>query len=914
MRNLVHGRLVGLLFCLLTLLWNVSCTDENPGFSHESTQSELLHINGFVLVPANGKSTFLGTDEENARRSEMPKMKVRFTYDFYISEHEVTRGEYLALRGNAGAECIADCSEKIPVTNVSFFDAVLYANAKSKAERLDTVYTYTKASFNELGGCDNLEGLVFHENVKGFRLPTEAEWVYVANQKWNAETGWHSENSGFKLQDVMTSPANALGVFDMAGNALEWVNDWLTYFKSGTVTNFVGGADGGSLGERVVKGGSFRNEVSQIKTFSRGDIYTVISSTKGDYLGFRLALGAIPNASRLDERGSVKESVLDLLADTYEVEHLTGTFDTKLVFRNDETGNLSFIDYGYGVNSVVEIKDTLQVYHPDVSPDGNLVAFCTGIEGGVGPSSVYVRNLDASGSGLVKLDVENAAIPRWRLLENGDTAIVYVSTAADNSDGAAFALSSTWQVTFSNGKFGVPQKLFDGAYHGGVNNRLAVTGSKLLRVHRMSENSGELAERDFIWYGGSQACNVSLANDGSDRTLFLDFEGPVGVQFVGLSYRAHERLLIMNGDGELVHSVAAPEGYTFDHTEWVLGGSNLAVATLANIDGAHRKIALIDLSSDSIRVLVEGNELWHPCLWHSRNRYGSETINTDSAGVYYHPSATYSALELRVKMERFWENRDQITAVALGSSRTMFALHDKDVKSNHLLNMAFSSGQMTGMSYLFYNYVLNHLKNLKFLILEMSPAMLWTDRYDTWVAVIYDKVPGYKYDEDHKFWTDGLPEHFVDAVKATPRPQTAVQFEYDLEDFLMPSRSWTLAVCIRDSNELKLDAPLYKRNWNTFEAMVQTAREKGITVIVTVLPQHPGFAKTGTFGIYGPKRSYAKMIIENVEKMDVVLFDENKFGEHDYTDEMAYNTDHLSALGAQQYTRRLDSLLATLGE
>jgi hypothetical protein len=244
----------------------------------------------------------------------------------------------------------------------------------------------------------------------------------------------------------------------------------------------------------------------------------------------------------------------------------------------------------------------------------------------------------------------------------------------------------------------------------------------------------------------------------------------------------------------------------------------------------------------------------------------------------------------------------------------MFALHDKDVKSNHLLNMAFSSGQMTGMSYLFYNYVLNHLKNLKFLILEMSPAMLWTDRYDTWVAVIYDKVPGYKYDEDHKFWMDGLPEHFVDAVKATPRPQTAVQFEYDLEDFLMPSRSWTLAVCIRDSNELKLDAPLYKRNWNTFEAMVQTAREKGITVIVTVLPQHPGFAKTGTFGIYGPKRSYAKMIIENVEKMDVVLFDENKFGEHDYTDEMAYNTDHLSALGAQQYTRRLDSLLATLGE
>jgi hypothetical protein len=32
-------------------------------------------------------------------------------------------------------------------------------------------------------------------------------------------------------------------------------------------------------------------------------------------------------------------------------------------------------------------------------------------------------------------------------------------------------------------------------------------------------------------------------------------------------------------------------------------------------------------------------------------------------------------------------------------------------------------------------------------------------------------------------------------------------------------------------------------------------------------------------------------------------------GLHDYSDEMAVNTDHLSALGARQLTERLDSLL-----
>ena len=43
-----------------------------------------------------------------------------------------------------------------------------------------------------------------------------------------------------------------------------------------------------------------------------------------------------------------------------------------------------------------------------------------------------------------------------------------------------------------------------------------------------------------------------------------------------------------------------------------------------------------------------------------------------------------------------------------------------------------------------------------------------------------------------------------------------------------------------------------------------------------------------------------------------VFWDENKMGNHDYTDEMASNKDHLSILGASQLTSRLDSLLRTL--
>ena len=292
--------------------------------------------------------------------------------------------------------------------------------------------------------------------------------------------------------------------------------------------------------------------------------------------------------------------------------------------------------------------------------------------------------------------------------------------------------------------------------------------------------------------------------------------------------------------------------------------------------------------------------------------YDSEELDTDSAGVYYTSSAYYSALELSVKLERFWENRDKITAVALGSSRTMFALHDKEIKSYHLLNMAYSAGQMTGINYLFSNYVMNHLKNLKVLVLELAPDFFWYDGFTTWTDIVYNQVPGFKYDEHHDFWVDSLPEHFIDALKAAPRPETALQHPYDLEDFLLPSDGWDYVVFIRDSLDQDVNSPVFKENYLAFKNIVKAALTKGIKVVVTIPPQNPGYLLTGSFGVYGPKKSVAKEIIDSVQALGVVMFDEYKFGAHDYTSKMAYNTDHLSALGAKQFTHRLDSLLSML--
>lgn len=230
----------------------------------------------------------------------------------------------------------------------------------------------------------------------------------------------------------------------------------------------------------------------------------------------------------------------------------------------------------------MEIVDTIPAYHPDISPDGKKVAFCTGIEGIDQTSRLYVRNLDPKGSGLVKLDVKSAAIPRWSVLANGDTVITYVTKAGDNSNESTFKSASTWQVPFMNGKFGTPVKLFDGSFHGGISEdeSLAVTGSKILRAR--------VHKKEKIWYNKEQACNVSLAKDYSKRTAFLDFGGSTGKTFVGEKYRVHEYLFIADSSGNLVQSVRSPSGFVFDHSEWATGRVNQnLVATLTNADGAH---------------------------------------------------------------------------------------------------------------------------------------------------------------------------------------------------------------------------------------------------------------------------------------------------------------------------------------
>ena len=904
------------VFLVLVFVFWAACSNSEGVSSGNSSKIEVEEdsLAGMLRIKAVGETVLLGTNEVTAKVNERPSMKARFDYDFSMGRTEVTCAEFNDLMTAKGLSL--SCEASVPATNITYYDAVLFANERSKSEGFDTAYTYSRAVFDSEGHCTNLEGFAYRPEEDAYRLPTEAEWILVAKANWNVSGAWTSENSDYKLHPVCEKADSSSQVCDIAGNAMEWVNDWLGKFRDTTVTNFVGAPDGGALGQRIVKGGSYRNSAESITLYSRGDVYTVTSSTRADYVGFRLAFGAIPGAIWMRNDGKVASSRVVPLASSATMRSLFQTYKAKLAFRDENSGNLAYIDYSSGNLSVHEIEDSLDVHHPEISPDGKYVAFCTGLEGVSEKSELYVRDLNATGSNLVKLEVESAAIPRWRVLESGDTVIVYVTDAGSNKEESAFKSASTWQVPFANGKFGKPQKLFDGAYHGGISadNALAVTGAKLLRAR--------VSGRDTVWYGGEQACNASLAKDRSKRTLFLDFGGKTGREYAGVNYGTHERLLVVDSVGNLVQTLAAPAGYSFDHSEWVSNG-NFAVATLANANGAHTKIVLVNLTDGSLVELVEGDELWHPTLWISEIQSSADTsvgehlFEPDSAGVYFVEGQDWPHEALGYKMNLMWKYANQVEILCVGSSRTEDGIVANKIQSGFALNMGHSGNDMNASLFVAENYGVNHLKKLKTIVVSLD-FDLWQNE-TAFSDYLFLNTPGYIYDKNHSFWKNEDMADFSQIVEAvSPFSMEAINAYGKSRGWLEnESVEWGTPLVESDSNWSLTNTNSLDWNLKRLESFVKEMDRLQINVVGVIFPQNPRYRETGSWGRYGPQRSAAEKYIESVQALAgrisrFEVLDENRNGNHDYTDQMALNTDHLSVSGAEYLTARLDSLLNTL--
>jgi formylglycine-generating enzyme required for sulfatase activity/predicted Ser/Thr protein kinase len=243
-----------------------------------------------LMVPLEAGAYQMGAQAiDNGNPWEGPARAVKLAKPFAIGRHEVTVTEWqacvtakacpAAARGPVSKQPIA----KAPVVNVSWGDAQAYV------------------------------GWLSETTGRRYRLPSESEWEFAIRARTASARYWGGDrrlqcrygngadvsavkkdaklsgaecDDGFaQLAPVGAFEPNAFGLYDMAGNAWEWVQDcWRDTYQgapaNGTALELPG------CTARVIRGGSWRARPNSLRSFGRGN---AAATTRGEDLGLRVA-------------------------------------------------------------------------------------------------------------------------------------------------------------------------------------------------------------------------------------------------------------------------------------------------------------------------------------------------------------------------------------------------------------------------------------------------------------------------------------------------------------------------------------------------------------------------------------------------------------------------------------------------
>jgi serine/threonine protein kinase len=218
-----------------------------PTIALELGSTQLRETDGMVMVYVPEGFFTMGSNHENDE--EKPEHEV-YLDAFWIDKFEVSNAQYkLCVEANA-------CTKPNPSNR--------YEHSYYTDHPVVNVDWYQASAYCEWAGG---------------RLPSEAEWEKAARGTGGNVYPWGSESPNCRLANygncvsdttvVGTFPdgASYYGVMDMAGNVVEWVNDWWVFSYDLSITHNPIGPDSGIY--RVLRGGSWDNNDESIRTASR---------------------------------------------------------------------------------------------------------------------------------------------------------------------------------------------------------------------------------------------------------------------------------------------------------------------------------------------------------------------------------------------------------------------------------------------------------------------------------------------------------------------------------------------------------------------------------------------------------------------------------------------------------------------
>lgn len=227
---------------------------------------------GPLMVALPGGSFAMGSAGLGGERDERPEHQVRVG-GFLIAANEVTFADYDRFARATGRRLPEDFGwgrARRPVVDVSWSDAQAYTQWLSK------------------------------QTGRRYRLPSEAEWEYAARggtassywwgnspevgraQCFDCGTTW---DGGRATAPVGSFEPNPYGLYDTAGNALEWTADcYRPNYQGAPADGTVWNQDG--CAARVARGGAFNKPAKSMRSAARADFSP---DARINMLGFRVA-------------------------------------------------------------------------------------------------------------------------------------------------------------------------------------------------------------------------------------------------------------------------------------------------------------------------------------------------------------------------------------------------------------------------------------------------------------------------------------------------------------------------------------------------------------------------------------------------------------------------------------------------
>lgn len=219
-------------------------------------------VNGWCRIPPGCFIKGSPLDEVGHPAKKEDQRAVTLTHGFWIQQYEMTQAQWATLANDnpsrafpaePGGDCIDD--PQCPVGGVNWFEAVAFANLMSTTHDPPLTPCYVLSDCTgSLGHAMKCGSITLTApnlyQCNGYRLPTATEYEYAVRasttgpfymdapnssipigptscEPWSPATdvAWYCGNSERFTHPVGQKRPNAWHLYDMLGNAYEWVND-----------------------------------------------------------------------------------------------------------------------------------------------------------------------------------------------------------------------------------------------------------------------------------------------------------------------------------------------------------------------------------------------------------------------------------------------------------------------------------------------------------------------------------------------------------------------------------------------------------------------------------------------------------------------------------------------------------------